>query len=621
MERKIELEVSLNGMREGEKPLFCQGDKGLNFLEISFMEDVNLEGYTLEVYYLPPRPSVTPFVDSFKNLKSKMLIPIPDRIFERNGRVKVEFALTKDENIVTINRTFDFEVIKTINGTSLTAYPEGTLKETIAQQIEKIKGLLADTDTKITEYNNNATEKTTAFNNNAEEKLNNYNKNDVSKTTTYNQNATEKLGAYNNNDTSKTNTFNENAGRKITEFDTHVKNTVDKTYLEMDKKATEYANTAGERANLKVKEQENLSTQAVTSEGTKQVGLVGTKGTEEIEKIQAAGTQAVGDVTANKDAHVKAVTDEGNKQVSAVGNKGAEEVSKVQSTGEKAVGDVNANKTANIQAVTNEGTKQIGLTKTEGEKQVGLVRDKGAEQTKLVTDEGAKQITAVTNKGTEEVGKVASEGSKQTGLVNIEGNKVIEQVKNIVAGNPATTNALTLSGKTRAEFEKELQGVAGGYSGNFPLTSAVLNGIYLLPATGKFYVCTQAYNGTSLSAPNSNFEELSVFKNRDRLDNLKENSWYEKDRFYYRSQHEDDLIYNGEYTISIDNSTLNKFFSGSTVYLTVRNTNRNNPVNGYITQIATAITDVNSPLAIRFRDGISKKWTPWKYLKFNSEFM
>ena len=520
MEREIQVEISLNGLRVKNNPLFCEGDTNTHFLNINFLEDLELTGYTLQVFYLPPYPSVVPLIDMFENLKSKMLIPIPNRVLLRNGKVKVEFGLSKGEEVITINKTFEFEVKKTLNSTSLTAYPEGELKLTIAQQIEKIKSLLADTETKIEEYNNNATEKTQTFNDNAEEKLNNYNKNDVSKTTAYNQNATEKLGAYNNNDTSKTNTFNENAKNKTTEFDTHVKQTADNTYLEMDKKSTEFANAAGERANLKVKEQENLSVQAVTSEGTKQVGLVGNKGTEEIEKIQTAGTQAVGDVNANKDAHVKAVTDEGNKQVSAVGNKGAEEVSKVQSAGEKAVGDVNANKAANIQAITDEGTKQIGLTKTEGEKQVGLVGDKGAEQTKLVTDEGTKQITAVTNKGTEEVGKVASEGSKQTGLVNIEGNKVIEQVKNIVAGNPATTNALTLSGKTRAEFEKELQGVAGGYSGNFPLTSAVLNGIYLLPATGKFYVCTQAYNGTSLSAPNSNFEELSVFKNRDRLDNL-----------------------------------------------------------------------------------------------------
>lgn len=41
-------------------------------------------------------------------------------------------------------------------------------------------------------------------------------------------------------------------------------------------------------------------------------------------------------------------------------------------------------------------------------------------------------------------------------LVQAEGNKVVEQVKTIVAGNPATTNALTLSGKTRVEFENDI---------------------------------------------------------------------------------------------------------------------------------------------------------------------
>lgn len=55
--------------------------------------------------------------------------------------------------------------------------------------------------------------------------------------------------------------------------------------------------------------------------------------------------------------------------------------------------------------------------------------------------------------------------------------------------------------------------------------------------------------------------------------------------------------------------------------MTVRNTNRNYPSNGYITQIATAITNISSPIAIRFRTGeTNKKWSAWKYLKFNSEF-
>lgn len=48
--------------------------------------------------------------------------------------------------------------------------------------------------------------------------------------------------------------------------------------------------------------------------------------------------------------------------------------------------------------------------------------------------------------------------TKETvGIVKTEGNKVVEQVKTIVAGNPATTNALTLSGKTRVEFEQDVE--------------------------------------------------------------------------------------------------------------------------------------------------------------------
>lgn len=67
------------------------------------------------------------------------------------------------------------------------------------------------------------------------------------------------------------------------------------------------------------------------------------------------------------------------------------------------------------------------------------------------------------------------------------------------------------------QFDK---GVVGGYSGVFPLSTASKGGIYLLPSTGKFYVCETAYNGAQISAPNSNFVELSVWKNHDRLSNL-----------------------------------------------------------------------------------------------------
>ena len=532
MERTIEVEVSLNGLEVQERPIFCQGDKNTHFLSVSFMEDVDLTGYTMQVYYLPPYPCVTPYVDLYSEITSNPFkVPIPNKILERNGQVKVEFSLSKESELITVNKTFNFEVIRTMNGTGVTAYPEGILKETIAQQIEKIKGLLADTDTKIEEYNNNATEKTQSFNDNAAEKLKAYNDNDVSKTTAYNKNANEKLETYNDNSNSKTSDFNENAERKTAEFDTHVKNTTDNAYVEMDKKATEYANIAGERANEAVIEQGNVALRAireegsgqvgavgnagstavqeVANEGEKQAGLVADAGAEEIKKIETAGTQAVSDINANKDAHVKAVTDEGNKQVLAVGNKGTEEVSKVQSAGAKAVEDVNANKTANIQAVTEEGTKQTGL-----------VADKGAEQIKLVRDEGTKQTTAVENKGTEQISLVTAEGNKQLILTQAEAIKVIEQLKSLIAGNPDTSNAQALSGKSRIEFERDTQALAGKYAGNFPLTSAVKDGVYLVPATGKFYVCTQAYNGSNLTAPNANFEEMSVWANRDKLGNL-----------------------------------------------------------------------------------------------------
>lgn len=147
----------------------------------------------------------------------------------------------------------------------------------------------------------------------------------------------------------------------------------------------------------------------------------------------------------------------------------------------------------------------------------------------LVTAEGEKQITAIGEKGTAETQKVTAEGTKQTNSVKNQGTTSLNAVKKVqtdiealLNNQTASGNALSLNGKTGVQYDKEIQGVAGGYSGNFPLTTADLNGIYLLPSTGKFYVCIKAYNGTQISAPNANFEELSVYKNRDRLENLSE---------------------------------------------------------------------------------------------------
>ena len=337
MERTINVEVALNGLQVQEKPNFCQGDKNTHFLSVKFMEDVDLTGYTLQVYYLPPYPSVTPYVDLYSEITSSPFkVPIPNKILERNGQVKVEFSLSKESELITVNKTFNFEVIRTINGTGVTAYPEGTLKETIAQQIEKIKALLARTGEKINEYNNNAAEKTNKFdenartktnefNSNSNKKLEIYNDNAKSETTKFNKNAesetakfnensntktadfdlnaqkkttdfdnnySEKLKSFdsnsdtkttdfNNNALKKTQNFNENAKSETTKFDKHVSSTLEVAYSDLDKKANESALNASVEANELVKAQEAKSLEAIDLETNKQLGTIRAKSIEE----------------------------------------------------------------------------------------------------------------------------------------------------------------------------------------------------------------------------------------------------------------------------------------------------------------------------------------------------
>lgn len=66
------------------------------------------------------------------------------------------------------------------------------------------------------------------------------------------------------------------------------------------------------------------------------------------------------------------------------------------------------------------------------------------------------------------------------------------------------------------------RGVVGGYNQSFPLTAATKGNIYYHKGTNRYYICLDNYNGSSLTNPNSNFIELSVYTNRQRLDNLSE---------------------------------------------------------------------------------------------------
>ena len=179
-------------------------------------------------------------------------------------------------------------------------------------------------------------------------------------------------------------------------------------------------------------------------------------------------------------------------------------------------------------------TETVGLVTTEGTKQTKTVTDEGAKQVQLITEKislitstGDEKLNAInqkseeiTNTAQQKLIAITNEGKTKLEAVTNEGNRVLSEIGKILETSPEGGNALQLGGKTRTEFDKEIQGVAGGYAGKFPLDSAVLDGIYLLPDTGKFYVCTKAFSDKSLIVPDSNFEELSVYKNRDRLSNL-----------------------------------------------------------------------------------------------------
>ena len=84
--------------------------------------------------------------------------------------------------------------------------------------------------------------------------------------------------------------------------------------------------------------------------------------------------------------------------------------------------------------------------------------------------------------------------------------------------NSSTTRALAAN--QGLILDNKDKGIVGGYNGKFPLTSATKGNIYLLENTQKYYICITDYNGSKLTTPNANFEELSVYTNRSKLDNL-----------------------------------------------------------------------------------------------------
>ena len=72
---------------------------------------------------------------------------------------------------------------------------------------------------------------------------------------------------------------------------------------------------------------------------------------------------------------------------------------------------------------------------------------------------------------------------------------------------------------TAQEIDDRVVSALGKEDGKFPLTEAIKGNVYYFPGNKKFYICKEAQN-RRVSVPDGNFEELSIWENRKRLENL-----------------------------------------------------------------------------------------------------
>ena len=66
---------------------------------------------------------------------------------------------------------------------------------------------------------------------------------------------------------------------------------------------------------------------------------------------------------------------------------------------------------------------------------------------------------------------------------------------------------------------QNLNGILGQNNGNFPVEQAIVGNVYYFPRNQKFYYCLKSQT-SRVSVPNADFEELSIYQNRKKLENL-----------------------------------------------------------------------------------------------------
>lgn len=81
---------------------------------------------------------------------------------------------------------------------------------------------------------------------------------------------------------------------------------------------------------------------------------------------------------------------------------------------------------------------------------------------------------------------------------------------------------------TAQDIEDRVVAAVGKEDGKFPLLEAVKGNVYYFTGNKKFYICKETQN-RRVSVPDGNFEELSIWENRKRLENFSKyefkNNW------------------------------------------------------------------------------------------------
>ena len=75
---------------------------------------------------------------------------------------------------------------------------------------------------------------------------------------------------------------------------------------------------------------------------------------------------------------------------------------------------------------------------------------------------------------------------------------------------------------------QNLNGILGQNNGEFPVEQALAGNVYYFPRNQKYYYCLKSQT-SRVSVPNADFEELSIYQNRKKLENF---SRIESERLY-----------------------------------------------------------------------------------------